>query len=63
MKIVVDRSVCSGHARCAQFAPTIYQLDEFGHCAVEEADVPSGLEDDARRGADNCPERAISVIA
>jgi len=62
MKIIVDQDVCSGHARCSIFAPSVYQLDDRGYCAITEADVPAGLEDDARRGADSCPERAITIV-
>lgn len=61
MKIVVDRSACSGHARCNAFGPAVYDLDDDGYCAVSELDVLPGLEDQARAGADACPERAISL--
>ncbi|MFZ1489585.1 MAG: ferredoxin [Ilumatobacteraceae bacterium] len=62
MKIIVDKAVCSGHARCSVFAPSVYQLDDRGYCGITEAEVPAGLEDDARRGAENCPERAIAIV-
>ena len=62
MKIIVDKAVCSGHARCSVFAPSVYTLDDRGYCAISEAEVPPGLEDDALRGAENCPERAITII-
>jgi len=59
MKIVVDRSACSGHALCNGAGPDVYELDDNGYCAISELDVPSALEDQARAGADACPERAI----
>jgi ferredoxin len=63
MKIVVDRSRCSGHGRCAAVAPDVYSLDDEGYNALDgEREVPSGLEAMARRGADNCPERCITVV-
>lgn len=62
MKITVDHELCNGHARCATFTPGIYTLDEGGYCSVSEADVTPGSEDDARRGVDNCPERAITIV-
>ncbi len=62
MRIIVDQAVCSGHARCSVFAPSVYQLDDRGYCAISEVDVPPELEADARRGADNCPERAITIV-
>jgi ferredoxin len=62
MKIIVDKSLCSGHARCFAVAPRLYTIDELGYSAIDELDVPSGLEDEARRGADACPERAIRIV-
>ena len=61
MKIRVDRSKCSGHALCAATAPDLFTLDDDGYSAVGELDVPSGMEDLARRGRDTCPERAITL--
>ena len=61
MKINVNRSLCSGHARCWSLAPSIYQLDEEGYIAVESFEVKPGDEALARRGARACPERALTV--
>ena len=61
MRISVDRAICSGHGRCAAVAPSVYWLDDDGYCGVTELDVPPGEEDAARSGANNCPERAITV--
>lgn len=62
MKVRVDKTVCSGHARCNAVGPDIYQLDDNGYCAIEEMDVPVELESQARAGEANCPERAISIV-
>lgn len=62
MRIIVDHDLCSGHGRCAAVAPTVYSLDESGYCAITEADVAAGDEDAARVGANNCPERAITLV-
>jgi ferredoxin len=61
VKIRVDQAKCSGHARCSAAAPDIYELDEEGYCAITELTVPTGLEEAAARGAEDCPERAISI--
>ena len=62
MKISVDSAKCTGHARCNAVAPEVYTLDDEGYCAIgENAEVEPGLEEAARRGATNCPERAITV--
>jgi ferredoxin len=61
MRIRVDANLCTGHALCAHQAPTIYLLDDLGFNVTPPSEVPPGLEDDARRGAQSCPERAITT--
>ena len=61
-KIVIDKSQCVGHARCAHFAPELYELDGSGYIASEGFDVPPGQEVDAYRGARACPERVIRML-
>jgi ferredoxin len=62
MRIEVDPEACTGHGRCYTLAPEVYEPDDDGYCATLALDVPPGLEEAARRGATNCPERAITVI-
>jgi len=59
MRILVDRSVCAGHALCAAQAPDVYQLDDEGFCSSDGAFVPVHLQEQARVGARHCPEAAI----
>lgn len=60
MIIRVDTHFCSGHARCAALAPDVYRLDDDGFNISDGDVVQPGMENDARRGADSCPERAIT---
>lgn len=62
MRIIVNPDLCSGHGRCASVAPDVYELDDDGFCAIVEADVARANEAAARAGANNCPERAISIV-
>jgi ferredoxin len=62
MRIEVDPGACTGHGRCYSLAPGVYEADDEGYCATRVLDVPPGLEEEAARGAANCPERAITVI-
>jgi len=57
----VDADLCVGHGRCYALAPDVFGADEFGHCVVLEEQVGAGLESQARMGADNCPEQAITI--
>jgi ferredoxin len=63
VKIVVDSSLCAGHARCNAYGPDVYELDDRGYCAIQEAEVPPGLQGQARDGADACPEGAITIVS
>lgn len=63
MIVRVDGARCQGHGRCAVEAPGIYALDADGHCASDGLIVPEGLEDEARIGADVCPQLAITLEA
>jgi len=64
MKILVDMDRCSGHGRCYTVAPQVFEADEEGYCAARgrEVEVLPGLEADAQRGIDNCPEGAIKAV-
>jgi ferredoxin len=61
MKIRVDPEKCVGHGRCYELAPELFEEDERGHCRIPNPNVQADLEDQARLGADNCPEDAIEV--
>lgn len=61
MKIRINKAACVGNARCAAVAEQLFPLDDDGYIAVEEIDVPAGMEELARRGARACPERIIVV--
>ncbi|MCW2522213.1 MAG: ferredoxin [Frankiales bacterium] len=61
MIVSLDNSKCSGHARCNAVAPEVYTLDDDGYCNINELTVPAGLEQSARDGAANCPERALTI--
>ena len=61
MKIRIDKARCVGNARCAAVSEQLFPLDEDGYIAVEEVEVPPGMEEDARRGARACPERIILI--
>jgi ferredoxin len=62
MKVSVDSEVCTGHGRCYVLSPDVFAADDYGHCVVLQEEVVDGeLEQQARVGADNCPERAITL--
>jgi ferredoxin len=61
VKVSVDHDTCSGHGRCYMLAPEVFGADDEGYSVLKLADVPPELEEQARIGERNCPERAISI--
>ena len=62
MRVILDRDRCAGHGRCYALAPHVFDADDEGYGLVIVADVPDEFEEEARRGALNCPEGAITVV-
>ena len=65
MRVKIDGEHCTGHGRCAKYAPNVFILDDDGYNADSgnEIDVPAGEEENAKRGMKSCPERAITLVA
>jgi ferredoxin len=61
MKLSVDLELCTGHGRCYELAPELFDDDESGYCVLLLSEVPADLERQARRAEGNCPEGAIRV--
>jgi ferredoxin len=60
MKIAIDLNRCSGHARCAAEAPSLFRIDpDDGTAVVITEEVPEERREVARRAAEACPERAV----
>ena len=57
----VDPDLCVGHGRCYVLAPDVFGTDDFGHSVVLVEQVADSLAAQARLGADNCPEQAITI--
>ena len=62
MRICVNANLCQGHNRCFSLAPELFEVDDFGLAtAVNDGQVPAGMEEKAQLAIDNCPEFAITV--
>lgn len=62
MRVTIDSGKCMGHGMCYSLAPSVFTDDEegYGH-VVGDGEVPPAHTDEARNGAANCPEGAITV--
>jgi ferredoxin len=61
MHVSIDPDKCHGHGVCCVNAPKVYDIGDDGFAFVTSEEVPPGMEEDARMGAENCPERAITI--
>lgn len=64
MRVKIDGEHCTGHGRCAKYAPNVFKLDDDGY-NVDRGGVivvPAGEEENARRGMKSCPEQAITLV-
>jgi ferredoxin len=63
MKIAIDLNRCSGHARCAAEAPSLFTIDPADGTAVVISDeVPEERRALALRAASACPETAVLIL-
>jgi ferredoxin len=62
VKVSVDSGSCTGHGRCYDVAPGLFEDDEQGYSVVRgDGSVPPGQAEAARLAVRLCPERAITV--
>lgn len=60
MRAEIRADRCVGHGLCYTVAPAVFEDDEDGYGRVRgDGSIPREQEEDARRGAANCPERAV----
>ena len=57
----VNPTACTGHGLCAELAPELVTLDEWGYPIVTGRPVPHGLNRIARRAVANCPALALAL--
>ena len=64
MRVKINDEHCTGHGRCAKYAPNVFKLDDNGYNADRggEVEVPAGEEENAKRGMKSCPEQAITLV-
>jgi ferredoxin len=59
----IDRDACKGHGRCYMTDPDVFDSDDDGFpIVIGAARTPAELAE-LDRAVNNCPERAITVVA
>lgn len=60
MKISLSKSKCDGFGTCANHAPDLFEIDEWGYASLKgDGTVPPEEEAKARRAIIDCPVHAI----
>lgn len=63
MRLVIDETLCTGHARCVATAPDLFTDDDRGYGQViGDGALGAGLRARADLAVNACPERAISIV-
>lgn len=63
MRLAVDAAACQAYGLCAEEAPDLLDLDDFGFSAVkDDGEVPAERENAANAAVDICPVKALRVL-
>ena len=61
MKVIVDRDLCEGHARCVEAAPGVFEIGDDDEMHI----IDENPGEERRRGVEaaiaNCPRQALSL--
>jgi ferredoxin len=61
-RLRVDWAACDGHGLCAQWAPEVISLDEWGFPLVADGPVPAAALEHARAAVRSCPVLALKLL-
>lgn len=61
MRIVFDRTKCTGLGICESFAPDVFEVDDNGDLILKSDVVPDGLRDEVQQACDGCPTAALTL--
>lgn len=61
MKVLVDRTKCTGLGICESVAPDLFEVDGNGDLELTADTVPDGREDEVQRAVDGCPTTALRL--
>ena len=61
MKVIVDHSLCEGHARCMDNVPEVFEVHDDDRSYVLLEQIPEDLREKIERAVKVCPRAAISL--
>ena len=60
-RLRIDPIACDGRGFCAEVLPEMITLDDWGFPVIRDADVPPGLQPEAREAVRLCPRLALRL--
>ncbi|WP_280424703.1 ferredoxin [Nocardia carnea] len=61
MKIVVDRTKCTGLGICESIAPDVFEVDENGDLVILEEQVTENGRAEVEQAVEGCPTFALRI--
>jgi ferredoxin len=61
MKVVVDRDLCEGHARCVETAPAVFEIGVDDEMHVIDENPGEEQRHGVEAAVANCPRQALSL--
>jgi ferredoxin len=58
----IDPVACDGYGHCAEVAPELFSLDEWGYPILRGTQVPPALLGVARLAVKQCPRKALHLV-
>lgn len=61
MKVIVDRDLCEGHARCVEAAPAVFEIGDDDEMHVLDENPGQEQRQAVETAVVNCPRQALSL--
>jgi ferredoxin len=61
MKVVIDHTLCEGHARCMETVPDVFEVRDDDRSYALMDDIPEALRAKVERAVQACPRAAIRL--
>jgi hypothetical protein len=62
VKVIVDRDLCEGNARCVQLAPRVFRTDDNDKLEILIDEVPEDLREAVESAVAVCPRQALRLL-
>jgi ferredoxin len=61
MKVIVDRDLCEGHARCVEAAPAVFEIGDDDEMHVLDENPGEEQRRAVETAVVNCPRQALNL--